>query len=90
MDFEETVDAIGQNVTQLCFMTPSTYIEGRKKFGVDVIVKALRNGKPYQHSVIIAKADRNINSIQELKGRTFAWSETFIQRQVTSSRGPCF
>ena len=75
MDFEETVDAIGQNVTQLCFMTPSTYIEARKKFGVDVIVKALRNGKPYQHSVIITRADRNINSIQELKGRAFAFGD---------------
>ena len=75
MDFEETVDAIGQNVTQLCFMTPSTYIEARKKYGVDVIVKALRNGKPYQHSVIITMADRNINSIQELKGRTFAFGD---------------
>ena len=75
LDFEETVDAIGQNVTQLCLMTPSTYIEARRKYGVDVIVKALRNGKPYQHSVIIARADRGINSIGELKGRTFAFGD---------------
>ena len=64
MDFEETVDAIGQNVTQLCFMTPSTYVEANRKFGVDVIVKALRDGKPYQHSIIITSAEKGINSME--------------------------
>lgn len=77
MDFEETVDAIGQNVTQLCFMTPSTYAEAHRKYGVDVIVKALRDGKPYQHSVIITSAEKGINSVGELKGRSFAFGDFY-------------
>ena len=77
MDFEETVDAIGQNVTQLCFMTPSTYVEANRKFGVDVIVKALRDGKPYQHSVIITSAEKGINSVGELKGMSFAFGDFY-------------
>jgi phosphate/phosphite/phosphonate ABC transporter binding protein len=77
IDFEEAIDAIGQNVTQLCFMTPSTYIEAHRKYGVDVIVKALRDGKPYQHSVIITRADRDIRHIGDLKGKTFAFGDFY-------------
>ena len=77
MDFEEAIDAIGQNVTQMCFMTPSTYVEANRKYGVDVIVKALRDGKPYHHSVIITSAEKGINSIEELKGRTFAFGDFY-------------
>jgi len=36
-------------------MTPSTYIEAHMKYGVSVMGKALRDGKPFQHSVIIAR-----------------------------------
>ncbi|MDP2277522.1 MAG: phosphate/phosphite/phosphonate ABC transporter substrate-binding protein, partial [Nitrospirota bacterium] len=75
LDFEEAVDAIGQNVTQMCFMTPSTYIEAHRKYGVDVIAKALRDGKPYQHSVIITSAEKGISSVGELKGRAFAFGD---------------
>jgi len=77
MDFEEAIDAIGQNATQMCFMTPSTYVEANRKYGVEVIVKALREGKPYQHSVIITGADKGIGSIGELKGRTFAFGDFY-------------
>lgn len=77
LDFEEDIDSIGQNVTQMCSMGPATYIQAHRKYGVDVIVKALRDGKPYQHSVIITRADRGINSIEELKGRTFAFGDFY-------------
>jgi len=75
IDFEEAVNDIGKNITQLCYMTPSTYIEAHNKYDVDVIVKALRDGKPYQHSVIISRLDKNINSIEDLKGKTFAFGD---------------
>ena len=58
-------------------MTPSTYIEANRKYGVDVIVKALRDGKPYQHSVIITSAEKGINSVGELKGMSFAFGDFY-------------
>ncbi|MFA5846600.1 MAG: phosphate/phosphite/phosphonate ABC transporter substrate-binding protein [Thermodesulfovibrionales bacterium] len=75
IDFEEAVSDIGKNVTQMCYMTPSTYIEAHNKYDTDVIAKALRDGKPYQHSVIIARMDRNVNSVEDLKGKTFAFGD---------------
>ena len=43
--------------------------EAHNKYDTDVIAKALRDGKPYQHSVIIARMDRNVNSVEDLKGQ---------------------
>jgi len=87
MNFEEAIDAIGRNVTQMCFMTPSTYIEAHRKYGVDVLAKALRDGKPYHHSVIITRADRGINAVGELKGRTFAFGDFYSTSSHIVPRG---
>jgi len=87
MNFEEAIDAMGQNATQLCFMTPSTYIEAHNKYGVDVIVKALRDGKPYQHSVIIARADKDLNSLADIKGRAFAFGDFYSTSSHIVPRG---
>lgn len=75
VDFEGAINDIGMNETQVAYMTPSTYIKANKKYGCRVIAKALRDGKPYHHSVIITSSSSNINSIEELKGRSFAFGD---------------
>ncbi|MEC4676488.1 MAG: phosphate/phosphite/phosphonate ABC transporter substrate-binding protein [Nitrospirota bacterium] len=77
MDFQEAMEDIGAGVTQFCFMTPSTYIMAHKDHGVEVLVEALRNGKPYHHAVIIAKSDSEVNTIKDIKGRTFAFGDQY-------------
>jgi len=74
-DYEGAIRDIGHGVTQACFMTPTTYIEANKKYGVEVIVKALTEGKSSYHSVIIARSDSAINSIEDIKGHTFAFGD---------------
>jgi len=74
-DYEGAIRDIGQGLTQICFMTPMTYIEANRKFGVELLVKALSEGKSAYRSVIIAKSDSDINSIEDLKGRTFAFGD---------------
>jgi len=56
-------------------MMPTTYIEAHKKYGVEVLVKALTDGKSSYHSVLIAKSDSNINSVEDIKGHTFAFGD---------------
>jgi methyl-accepting chemotaxis protein len=76
VDFEGTIQEVGQNITQLCFMGAATYIWAHKRYDVNVLVKALREGKPYTHSVIITRADSDMKSIGELRGRTFAFGDS--------------
>src|SRR4030043_321522 len=74
-DYEGAIRDISQGITHLCFMTPTTYMEANKKYGVEVLVKALTEGKAFYHSVIIAKSDSNINSVEDIKGHTFAFGD---------------
>lgn len=75
VDFQGAINDIGQGLTQFCFMTPSTYIEAHKKYGIQVLVKALRDGKPFQHCVIVARQDSPINSLEDIRGRSFAFGD---------------
>jgi len=75
VDFNTAIADIGSGLTQLCFMTPSTYIEAHNRHQVRVLAKALRKGKPYHHTVIIVRADSGINELREIKGRTFAFGD---------------
>lgn len=74
-DYEGAIRDISQGITHLCFMTPTTYIEANKKYGVEVLVKALTEGKAFYHSVIIAKSDSKISSVEDIKGHTFAFGD---------------
>jgi phosphate/phosphite/phosphonate ABC transporter binding protein len=75
VDFQSAVTDIGQGAAQFCYMTPSTYIEAHKKYGVRVLVKALREGKPFQHSVIVTRNDSPIQSVEDIRGRSFAFGD---------------
>ncbi|UCE79685.1 MAG: phosphate/phosphite/phosphonate ABC transporter substrate-binding protein [Nitrospiraceae bacterium] len=75
VDLEGAMKDISEGITQVSFLTPSLYIKTHGAYGTRILVKALREGKPFHHSVIIAKEDSGIQSIQELKGRSFAFGD---------------
>jgi len=75
VDFEGAINDIGQNVTQLCFMGAPTYLKANSRYGsVKVIARALRKGRPYHHAAIITRADSDIASLKDMRGRTFAFA----------------
>jgi phosphonate transport system substrate-binding protein len=74
-DYEGAIRDIGKGITQVSFMTPTTYLEAHKKYGVEVLVKALTAGKSANRSVIIAKSDSDISSVEDIRGRTFAFGD---------------
>jgi len=74
-DYEGAIRDIAHGITYLCFMTPTTYIEANKKYGVEVLVKSMTEGKATYHSVIITRSDSKINSVEDIKGHTFAFGD---------------
>jgi len=74
-DLNTAVNEINEGITQLCFLTPSTYIKAHRQGGTRVLVKALRDGKPYHHSVIIANPDSGIDNVEDIRGRSFAFGD---------------
>ncbi|MBI5635086.1 MAG: phosphate/phosphite/phosphonate ABC transporter substrate-binding protein [Nitrospirae bacterium] len=75
VDFQGAIRDLEQGVTQFCFMGPSTYNIAHEKCGARVLVKALNNGKPFHKAAIITRSDSGINTMQDIKGRSFAFGD---------------
>jgi len=74
-DYEGILRDIEKGITQFCFISPVTYIIAKKKYGTQVIAKALIEGKPGYHSVIVTKSASRISSIEDIRGRKFAFGD---------------
>ncbi|HXX58448.1 MAG TPA: phosphate/phosphite/phosphonate ABC transporter substrate-binding protein [Thermodesulfovibrionales bacterium] len=74
-DLESAVRDLGENVTQMSCMGPLTYIKANEQYGVKVLLKILKDGKPYHRSVIITRADSTISAVKDLRGKTFAFCD---------------
>lgn len=74
-DFETALKDFGHNVTQLCALGPVTYVEAQRRYGIKVLVKGLRNGKPFHRAVIFTKVDSPIESLADIRGRSFAFGD---------------
>ncbi len=81
VDFARTLKDLEDGITDLAFLTPTTYIEARKKFGAELLVKALRNDVPYTHAAIVAMTGRGITRLEDVRGARFAFGD----RMSTSS-----
>jgi phosphate/phosphite/phosphonate ABC transporter binding protein len=75
LDFEGTIEDLGDGATQICYMTPTTYIEANHKYGVIPLVKDVLDGKPFTHSVIVVREGGKVVRIEDIKGRTFAFGD---------------
>lgn len=93
IDFELTLKNLEDGTTDLAFLTPTTYIEAKRKYGALVVVQALRKGVPYTHSAIVVRKGSGISRLEELRGRTFAFgspksnSSYLIPRHLLAGAG---
>ena len=75
VDFAQTINDLEEGNTDLAFLTPTTYIEARKRCGVTLLVKALRNGVPWMHAVIAVRSDSGLTKLEDLRGKRFAFGD---------------
>jgi phosphonate transport system substrate-binding protein len=74
-DYTGVIEAFRGKKLDAAFLTPASYVMGKKEAGVKVILKSMRNGSPFYYGVIIARKDSGINTIQDLKGKKFAFAD---------------
>ncbi len=93
VDFEQTLKNLENGVTDLAFLTPTTYIEARRRFGAVLLVKALRQGAPHTHAAIVARHGSGIARVEDISGKRFAFgdqmstSSYLIPRQMLADSG---
>ncbi len=74
IDMNSAVRDLGENVTQLCAMGPADYIYANATYGVKVIARALRKGKPFHRAAIVVRAGSGLKSLSDLKGTSVAFT----------------
>jgi phosphonate transport system substrate-binding protein len=57
------------------FICSASYVRSSKEYDIDVIVAPQVDGRVYSRSYIIVHKDSDIKSFDELKGKTFAFSD---------------
>ena len=70
------VEAMGTGQIDVAFLPPMAYVLGHKRYGLEVLLKVERHGKTVYRGEIIVRKDSGIETIDDLKGKTFAFVES--------------
>lgn len=74
-DYTGVIESFRNNRLDVAFLTPASYVMAHNEAGVSVILRAQRGKSPHYYSVIFTRADNKINSLKDLKGKTFAFGD---------------
>lgn len=72
-DYTALIEALRSGQIDFAWLPPFSYIKAEEVAGGEVLLKAVRRGKAVYYSAIITRSDKNIKSIEDLKGKNIAW-----------------
>jgi len=72
--YEEINNLLESGKLDLAFICSGAYIEGNKKFGLQLLATPVINTKTVYHSYIIVSMGSPITNFDDLKGRSFAFT----------------
>lgn len=75
-DYTGVVEALRVNKLDVAFLTPASYVLARSEANVKVVLKSERKGIPAYYAAIITRVDSGIKTIEDLRGKTFAFGDS--------------
>ncbi|MBI5213812.1 MAG: phosphate/phosphite/phosphonate ABC transporter substrate-binding protein [Nitrospirae bacterium] len=72
-DYAEAIDDLGAGRVHISSQTPTTYIEGKHKYGTKLLGYFAKDGSPTYKSAIVASKASAIKSVNEIRGKRFAF-----------------
>jgi phosphonate transport system substrate-binding protein len=79
MQYRKTYDEMDRLLEQgevdAAFICSAPYIEDKRQFGAELLVAPQVDGSPFYRSFIIVHQDSDIQSFDELRGRSFAFTD---------------
>lgn len=73
--YDEMDTLLERGEVKIAFICSGPYVRDREKFGVELLVAPQSYGKPFYHAYIIVHKDSPLNSIDDLKGKSFAFTD---------------
>lgn len=74
-DYTGVVEAFRNQSLDVAFLTPASYVMANSEAGVHVILRAQRGKSSHYYSVIFTRADNQLQTLQDLKGKSFAFGD---------------
>jgi phosphonate transport system substrate-binding protein len=75
LSYTACIEQMAAGHFEVAMLPSSAYIMAHDRYDVQVRLKAVRNGSPTYRGQIITRADSGINTLQDLIGRTFGFTE---------------
>jgi phosphonate transport system substrate-binding protein len=73
--YAEMDEMLEKGEVEVAFVCSTPYIEDRRKFGAELVVAPQVDGKAFYRSYIIVHQDSGIERFDELKNKTFAFTD---------------
>lgn len=73
--YAEVNDLVRNREVDFAFVCAGPYTEGKRDFGMELLVVPVANGKTVYHSYIIANSASPVTSFNDLKGKKFAFTD---------------
>lgn len=74
-DYTGVVEALRVNKLDIAFLTPASYVLAKSEANVKVVLKSERKGIASYYAAIITRADSSIQTLDDLRGKTFAFGD---------------
>jgi len=83
------IDEVASCNVDLAYLTPVAYLEAHDKGNARLIAKTVTNGKSSFRLMIVVREDSPIKTIEDLKGKTFAFGDkaALLQRATVVGSG---
>ncbi len=92
-DYTGVVEALRVGKLDVAFLAPASYVLAKNEANVIVVLKSQRKGIPSFYAAIITRADSGIKTLDDLRGKTFAFGDVLsttghiIPRKMFKERG---
>jgi phosphonate transport system substrate-binding protein len=92
-DYTGVIEALRINKLDVAFLAPASYVLAKNEADIKVILKSERKGIPFYYAAIITRADSAIHSLDDLRGKTFAFGDSLsttgnvFPRKMLKQRG---
>jgi phosphonate transport system substrate-binding protein len=74
--YDDNIAAIGTDSVDIAYMGPASYVRMTSRYGTKpLLARQVINGDPMLHGEIIVRQDSPIRSLEELKGKRFAFGD---------------
>lgn len=91
--YQEVNDLLEKREIDIAFVCSGPYVDGKRKFGMELLVAPLLYGKPFYQAYFIVQKNSSVKDLEGLRGKRFAFTDpnsntgTLVPTYTLSTQG---